>query len=241
MELLSVAWQMLFSEFLNNDGDWSEWSPWTSCSTPCGGGIHYRVRTCDNPRPTGSGLDCLGESRLERACNTHLCHNLEGWDEWTVWSECDGKGYQYRKRQCQLSEAGSESCQGTDRQQRMCLDDFNDEDNEILPMAVHSASAIKVGHLVAACFVCFIVGALSVGSLVYYITVKRRHSHLMRGNKHFINRPSSPNLYTPPKDCLSKNNYSSGTLTKNKGIPLTKESTLKRNGHKAQLSSEMFE
>lgn len=27
---------------------WTPWSSWTKCSTACGGGVHSRVRTCEN-------------------------------------------------------------------------------------------------------------------------------------------------------------------------------------------------
>lgn len=27
---------------------WSPWGSWTKCSTECGGGVHSRVRTCEN-------------------------------------------------------------------------------------------------------------------------------------------------------------------------------------------------
>ena len=45
------------------------WSPWSSCSASCGGGI--QTRTCDNPAPANGGANCSGPS--SQACNTQAC------------------------------------------------------------------------------------------------------------------------------------------------------------------------
>merc|ERR1711874_249002 len=53
------------------NGGWSEWGP---CSKTCGGGVHRR--TCDNPKPSGGGDDCLGKS--EMGCNADRCRECNG-------------------------------------------------------------------------------------------------------------------------------------------------------------------
>ena len=55
------------------DGKWSEWSPWTKCSMPCGGGLQRRTRSCDNPRPAHGGRFCSGDSREAQRCNQYTC------------------------------------------------------------------------------------------------------------------------------------------------------------------------
>lgn len=55
------------------DGGWSQWGSWTECSHPCGGGVKFRRRHCDNPSPQSGGRGCLGVAKQQRDCNTHLC------------------------------------------------------------------------------------------------------------------------------------------------------------------------
>uniref|UniRef100_S4R6S8 SCO-spondin n=1 Tax=Petromyzon marinus TaxID=7757 RepID=S4R6S8_PETMA len=55
------------------DGAWSDWSPWTPCSAPCGLGVQRRYRFCTEPPPAGEGRDCGGPGSEERVCNTHAC------------------------------------------------------------------------------------------------------------------------------------------------------------------------
>lgn len=55
------------------DGNWSEWSNWTECSTSCPGnvagyypGVQTRTRACNNPTPSADGLQCAGLSEDTR-------------------------------------------------------------------------------------------------------------------------------------------------------------------------------
>ncbi|XP_036391194.1 A disintegrin and metalloproteinase with thrombospondin motifs 18-like [Megalops cyprinoides] len=54
-------------------GQWSEWSGWSDCSRTCGGGVMYRERSCNSPRPQYNGKFCQGSSRLYQLCNTKVC------------------------------------------------------------------------------------------------------------------------------------------------------------------------
>ncbi|KAF4090887.1 hypothetical protein AMELA_G00030650 [Ameiurus melas] len=54
-------------------GQWSDWSDWSDCSRSCGGGVMYRERSCNSPRPQHSGKFCQGSSRLYQLCSTAPC------------------------------------------------------------------------------------------------------------------------------------------------------------------------
>ncbi|XP_070548675.1 sushi, von Willebrand factor type A, EGF and pentraxin domain-containing protein 1-like [Ptychodera flava] len=43
------------------DGQWSEWSAWSSCTRTCGHGEKSRWRLCDNPPPDPEGKPCSGD------------------------------------------------------------------------------------------------------------------------------------------------------------------------------------
>lgn len=102
-------------------GGWTDWSPWSACSAPCGPGYQHRTRSCTNPRPLFGGRNCIGQSQEERGCPVNpACHPQSGqiqrvaaainaithWGEWGAWSSCSsncGGGYQFRQRECTLS------------------------------------------------------------------------------------------------------------------------------------------
>ncbi|XP_040293013.1 LOW QUALITY PROTEIN: A disintegrin and metalloproteinase with thrombospondin motifs 14 [Bufo bufo] len=55
------------------DGGWSSWSRYGSCSRTCGGGVRSRGRQCNNPPPAYGGRDCLGPTYEYQMCNTEEC------------------------------------------------------------------------------------------------------------------------------------------------------------------------
>nr|XP_046259844.1 semaphorin-5B isoform X2 [Scatophagus argus] len=58
---------------------WSPWGSWTKCSTECGGGVHSRVRNCEN------GNSCPGCALEYKACNLEACPEVKRNTPWTPW------------------------------------------------------------------------------------------------------------------------------------------------------------
>ena len=54
-------------------GGWSSWSRWGDCSRTCGGGVCFRTRRCDNPRPRYGGRSCPGQAEEFKMCNIYKC------------------------------------------------------------------------------------------------------------------------------------------------------------------------
>ena len=50
------------------NGQWSDWGPWSPCSSTCGEGVQERTRLCDNPRPANGGEYCKGHSKIVKTC-----------------------------------------------------------------------------------------------------------------------------------------------------------------------------
>lgn len=55
------------------DGDWSNWSEWSSCFVTCGDGTQSRDRTCTDPAPENGGSECLGEADDFQPCINTPC------------------------------------------------------------------------------------------------------------------------------------------------------------------------
>ena len=54
-------------------GNWSDWTPFGTCSRTCGGGTKNRFRTCSNPTPQHGGRNCEGSQIESMECNTLPC------------------------------------------------------------------------------------------------------------------------------------------------------------------------
>ncbi|XP_062616879.1 coadhesin-like [Saccostrea cucullata] len=59
------------------NGNWGQWGHFRPCDMPCGGGIHIRMRGCDDPLPSYGGLQCPGQSVQTEACNTQSCQDIK--------------------------------------------------------------------------------------------------------------------------------------------------------------------
>ncbi|XP_050972765.1 A disintegrin and metalloproteinase with thrombospondin motifs 13 isoform X2 [Labeo rohita] len=58
-------------------GSWSSWSEFSPCSRTCGGGITYRKRQCNNPRPAFGGNVCKGQDTEAELCNQQPCESTQ--------------------------------------------------------------------------------------------------------------------------------------------------------------------
>ncbi|KAK0086292.1 hypothetical protein PV325_003438 [Microctonus aethiopoides] len=67
------------------NGEWSSWGSWNSCSRACNGGIRMRKRTCDKPSPKEGGAECPGCGFQIEDCNTHSCSETRKFSSWTPW------------------------------------------------------------------------------------------------------------------------------------------------------------
>ncbi|XP_029983063.1 thrombospondin-1 isoform X2 [Sphaeramia orbicularis] len=99
------------------DGGWSHWSPWSSCSVTCGEGVITRIRLCNSPTPQMGGRDCQGEGRETQICQKSPCPINGGWGPWSPWDTCAvtcGGGIQTRKRLCSdpVPKYGGKDCVG---------------------------------------------------------------------------------------------------------------------------------
>ncbi|XP_063817506.1 A disintegrin and metalloproteinase with thrombospondin motifs 14 isoform X2 [Pseudophryne corroboree] len=63
-------------QIYSQDGGWSSWSRFSSCSRTCGGGVRSRSRQCSNPPPVYGGRDCPGATYEYQMCNTEECRGL---------------------------------------------------------------------------------------------------------------------------------------------------------------------
>ncbi|XP_026136494.1 A disintegrin and metalloproteinase with thrombospondin motifs 2-like isoform X1 [Carassius auratus] len=79
----------LTPDIIKKDGSWGMWSEFGSCSHPCGRGLQFRTRACDNPRPANGGRICSGPSYQFQICNMH---------------ECEDPYQDYRAEQCSMMD-----------------------------------------------------------------------------------------------------------------------------------------
>ncbi|KAF7650586.1 hypothetical protein LDENG_00123430, partial [Lucifuga dentata] len=66
----------LTPDIIKQDGNWGSWSEFGQCSRTCGGGIQFRTRDCDNPRPANGGRTCVGATYQFQMCNTNECEDI---------------------------------------------------------------------------------------------------------------------------------------------------------------------
>uniref|UniRef100_A0A3P9KTG9 ADAM metallopeptidase with thrombospondin type 1 motif, 2 n=1 Tax=Oryzias latipes TaxID=8090 RepID=A0A3P9KTG9_ORYLA len=66
----------LTPDIMRQDGNWGLWSEFGQCSLTCGGGVQFRTRTCDNPRPANGGRTCVGATFQFQMCNSEECEDI---------------------------------------------------------------------------------------------------------------------------------------------------------------------
>ncbi|XP_077588635.1 A disintegrin and metalloproteinase with thrombospondin motifs 2-like isoform X2 [Stigmatopora nigra] len=66
----------LTPDIIKQDGNWGSWSEFGQCSRTCGGGVHFRTRDCDNPRPANGGRSCVGATYQFQMCNSAQCQDI---------------------------------------------------------------------------------------------------------------------------------------------------------------------
>uniref|UniRef100_A0A8C9SQ95 Thrombospondin 2a n=1 Tax=Scleropages formosus TaxID=113540 RepID=A0A8C9SQ95_SCLFO len=100
---------------IRQDGGWSLWSPWSSCSVTCGEGQITRIRHCNAPVPQLGGKDCEGSGRETQRCEAKPFDG--GWGPWSPWAVCSatcGGGVRSRTHVCNSPrpQYGGRKCQG---------------------------------------------------------------------------------------------------------------------------------
>ncbi|XP_076099012.1 SCO-spondin-like isoform X4 [Mytilus galloprovincialis] len=111
------------------DGNWTDWSVWTTCSHSCGRGFQSRNRTCSNPVPQFGGNECLGNVTEDDMCNVHNCPVDGNWTKWSEWDNCTqscGGGFRSRVRNCSDPEPRfeGENCLGNSTEGDICNDHY---------------------------------------------------------------------------------------------------------------------
>ncbi|KAM7000345.1 A disintegrin and metalloproteinase with thrombospondin motifs 2 isoform 2-T2 [Tautogolabrus adspersus] len=66
----------LTPDIIKQDGNWGSWSEFGQCSHSCGGGVQFRTRDCDNPRPANGGRTCMGANYQFQMCNINECEDI---------------------------------------------------------------------------------------------------------------------------------------------------------------------
>ncbi len=128
------------------DPEWSDWTPWSTCSQTCGGGTTRRSRTCEvqvetpsldirrgksldsNVTEEGEDKPCPGPSTMVMFCNLDECPPETNWGPWGPWGECTkkcGGGKRTRKRQCVKVERYGQPliCLGSSEEEDICNED----------------------------------------------------------------------------------------------------------------------
>ncbi|VDI26618.1 Hypothetical predicted protein, partial [Mytilus galloprovincialis] len=103
------------------DGVWTNWTSWDTCNVTCGGGIHWRYRSCDGP--FFGGANCSGPTEDSQTCNGHPCPIDGYWNDWNNWEICNvtcGGGIQQRSRTCVEPLYGGTDCTGPDTDYQAC-------------------------------------------------------------------------------------------------------------------------
>merc|ERR1719228_431176 len=98
------------------DGNWGEWSDWSTCDPWTG--IRERSRDCDDPAPLNNGTDCDPP-----AVEYEDCLVDGNWGTWGAWGACDPWTGKYnRTRECNNPPPlnSGATCPGPDEEEGDC-------------------------------------------------------------------------------------------------------------------------
>ncbi|CAL4132946.1 unnamed protein product, partial [Meganyctiphanes norvegica] len=104
-------------------GEWTPWSPWTSCSANC---ERQRIRSCSDPTPSIGGRTCPGESTSSEKCTNGPCaipsvvHGER--TPWSPWTSCSANCERQRIRSCSdpTPSIGGRTCPGKSTSSEKC-------------------------------------------------------------------------------------------------------------------------
>ncbi|XP_052284771.1 SCO-spondin-like isoform X2 [Dreissena polymorpha] len=107
------------------DGNWSEWTSWSTCSVTCGNGDQSRNRTCLFEQGKPRGHDCVGHGLQNGSCTRGNCPVDGSWSAWAAWTICDvtcGGGTHNRSRDCYFPQSvpKGQDCQGDSSEFTTC-------------------------------------------------------------------------------------------------------------------------
>ncbi|XP_076324737.1 semaphorin-5A-like isoform X2 [Tachypleus tridentatus] len=194
--------------YINTDdssAEWLEWSAWSVCSRSCGGGVQVRERNCSNPRTNKNVLACEGDEHMERSCNLQKCR--DEWEEWSIWSLCDSKYEQHRRRKCDVRTPHLEQCQGRTKETRLCI---SGQPGLVNPQPSHKDHGISTEKLVAFCIGSFLIGIV-IAFFITYMFMKKKHSSRKRK---YSQKKVKSNVFIPSNDCLNSMDSSCSTQEK---------------------------
>nr|XP_039268102.1 A disintegrin and metalloproteinase with thrombospondin motifs adt-1-like isoform X2 [Styela clava] len=90
---------------------WGEWTDWSDCSEPCGGGTRSKTRRCQ-------GRGCQGDRIMREDCNIEKCSVR--WGDWSVFGPCDSNCLRWQTRTCIGGRQGDVGCLGEFRKSEKC-------------------------------------------------------------------------------------------------------------------------
>lgn len=115
------------SEYFSQEGEWTQWGQWSSCSVTCGYGTQKRQRTWKSRAQHDSSDQAFVYEDIIECITQTACPINGSWSYWGAWSECtkmcDG-GTTTRRRECNSPKPqyGGKECEGEAYASTTCND-----------------------------------------------------------------------------------------------------------------------